>query len=161
MIKAESGEIPTVTLPHTEDPLCKGIYEAAKEGQSLYVKEMRGEALAEHARFMKTLPHFKEAVENLVYPEYLVYHTAYFSQGFLEFVTFQPMPEAEDVFVRFARVFEQTYTRFLDLKQAEAQAREAQIEASLERVRSRAMAMHRSDELREVLKVIYQEFKQV
>ena len=40
----------------------------------------------------------------------------------------------------FAMVFEQTYTRFLDLKNAEAQAREAQIEAALERVRSKTMA---------------------
>ena len=37
---------------------------------------------------------------------------------------------------RFGKVFEQTYTRFLDLQKAEAQAREAQIEAALERVRS-------------------------
>ena len=36
-----------------------------------------------------------------------------------------------------SRVFEQTYTRFLDLQKAEAQAREAKIEAALERVRSR------------------------
>ena len=32
-----------------------------------------------------------------------------------------------------------------------------QIEASLERVRARAMAMHRSDELKEVIAIIYQE----
>jgi hypothetical protein len=48
-------------------------------------------------------------------------------------------------------VFEQTYTRFLDLQKAEAQAREAQIEAALERVRSRAMAMQKSDELKELI----------
>ena len=45
---------------------------------------------------------------------------------------------------RFAKVFEQTYTRFLDLQKAEAQAREAQIELALERVRARSMAMHQS-----------------
>ena len=42
---------------------------------------------------------------------------------------------------RFAGVFDLTYTRFLDLQKAEAQAREAQIEVALERVRARAMAM--------------------
>ena len=39
-------------------------------------------------------------------------------------------PYAEDdnqVIKRFAAVFEQSYTRFLDLQKAEAQAREAQI----------------------------------
>ena len=53
-----------------------------------------------------------------------------------------------EVLRRFSRVFEQAYTRFLDLQKAEAQAREAQIEAALERVRTRAMAMHKSDDLK-------------
>ena len=50
-------------------------------------------------------------------------------------------------FKRFAKVFEQTYTRFLDLQKAEAQVREAQIETALERVRSKTMAMHKSEEV--------------
>ena len=64
-----------------------------------------------------------------------------------------------DVFKRFAKVFEQTYTRFLDLQKAEAQAREAKIEAALERVRSRTMAMQRSEELAEVATVLFQQVK--
>jgi len=56
-----------------------------------------------------------------------------------------------DILKRFSEVFEQGYIRFLDLKKAEEQAREAQIEAALERVRSRTMAMHRSEELNEVI----------
>ena len=64
-----------------------------------------------------------------------------------------------DILKRFAKVFEQTYTRFLDLQKAEAQAREAQIEASLERVRSKAMAMHKSADLLEVVKTLGEQFK--
>ena len=74
------------------------------------------------------------------------------------FITFEPVPEAHEIFKRFAKVFEQTYTRFLDLQKAEAQAREAQIEAALERVRSRATAMHTSEELGEVAVLLYKEF---
>ena len=44
--------------------------------------------------------------------------------------------EENNTLMRFGKVFQQTYTRFLDLQKAEAQAREAQIEAALERVRS-------------------------
>ncbi|MFZ1259324.1 MAG: hypothetical protein WAQ93_02545, partial [Chitinophagaceae bacterium] len=56
-----------------------------------------------------------------------------------------PYTEEENTtLMRFGKVFQQTYTRFLDLQKAEAQAREAQIEAALERVRARAMAMHTS-----------------
>ncbi|HEX6892664.1 MAG TPA: nuclear transport factor 2 family protein, partial [Chryseolinea sp.] len=62
-----------------------------------------------------------------------------------------------DLMVRFSRMFEQTYTRFLDLKKAEAQTREAQIELSLERVRARAMAMQSSTELGALIGMIYTE----
>ena len=58
---------------------------------------------------------------------------------------------------RFANVFSLTYTRYKDLQKAEAQAREAQIEAALERVRARSMAMHRSDEMLEVGELVYRE----
>ncbi|WP_304622106.1 nuclear transport factor 2 family protein, partial [Rhodohalobacter sulfatireducens] len=67
--------------------------------------------------------------------------------------------EEKDLFKRFTSVFGQAYTRFLDLQKAEEQTREAQIEASLERIRSRTMAMHQSEELQEVVAMLYQEFK--
>lgn len=60
---------------------------------------------------------------------------------------------------RFAKVFDGTYTRFLDLKQAEAQAREAEIQLALERVRARTMAMHRSDELPETSHLLFEQMK--
>jgi len=63
--------------------------------------------------------------------------------------------EENNTILRFANVFEQTYTRFLDLQKAEAQAREAQIETALERVRSRTMGMQKSEELKEVIQVVY------
>ncbi len=58
--------------------------------------------------------------------------------------------EYQNIISRFTIVFNQAYTRFLDLQKAEAQAREAQIEVALERVRTRALAMHTSKELEEV-----------
>lgn len=65
--------------------------------------------------------------------------------------------EDNEIIKRFAKVFEQTYTRFLDLKNAEAQAREAKIEAALERVRAKTMSMHRSDELADSAAVVFQQ----
>jgi hypothetical protein len=66
--------------------------------------------------------------------------------------------EENRTLLRFGTVFQQAYTRFLDLKQAEEQAREARIEAAMERVRSRALAMTTSDELLDVAFKIHQEF---
>ena len=62
------------------------------------------------------------------------------------------------ILIRFSRVFEQAYTRFLDLQKAEAQAREAEIELALERVRARTMAMQKSEELKDVVKVMNRQF---
>ena len=59
--------------------------------------------------------------------------------------------------LRFARVFGLLYRRFLDLQKAEAQAKEAQIEVALERVRSKAMAMHKSDDLHAAVAVVFEE----
>jgi len=53
--------------------------------------------------------------------------------GCLLLATPEPLSDEQfDIMLRFAKVFDLTYTRFNDLKQAEAQAREAQIEAALE-----------------------------
>ena len=109
------------------------FYEAAQRGESLYVEELGGEALQAHHRYMATLPVVGDAVKALTasgieLPALLIYHIAYFSQGYLLFITHQPCPEMWNIFKRFAKVFEQTYTRFLDLQKAEAQARESQIQ---------------------------------
>src|SRR5688500_7650378 len=65
--------------------------------------------------------------------------------------------EEKNIQVRFATEFERAYRRFLDLQKAEAQAREAQIEAGLERVRSRAMAMQTSEELNSLIGTVFTE----
>ena len=136
------------------------ITEAARRGESLYVKEQIGKELEIHHRYMASIPAFRKVMEEmseagLSLPSFQIMHCAFFSQGYLLFITYEPVKEAYDIFKRFAKVFEQTYTRFLDLQKAEAQAREAQIEAALERVRSRSMGMQRTDELKEIIQVIY------
>jgi hypothetical protein len=69
-----------------------------------------------------------------------------------------PLSEKQfDILLRFAKVFNLTYTRFDDLQRAEAQAREAQIELALERIRARTMAMQKSEELNETSHLLYQQ----
>ena len=62
---------------------------------------------------------------------------------------------SKDLLKRAAKVFNLAYSRFLDLQKAEAQAREAQIEAALEKVRSRSLGMHKSDELQDVVRTVF------
>jgi uncharacterized membrane protein len=63
--------------------------------------------------------------------------------------------------IRFAKVFGLVYTRFLDLQKAEAQAREAKIEAALERVRAVAMSMHKSDDLISICEASFKELQKL
>ena len=142
------------------------IFEAAQKGESLFVEEQGGEALKSHYKYLNSILVFKEIADKMTlagqsFPTFQIIHCAFFSQGYLMFISFESVPYAYDIFKRFAKVFEQTYTRFLDLQKAEAQARESQIEAALERVRSRTMAMQKSDELAETSAVLFQQLIQL
>src|SRR4029078_11166690 len=103
----------------------------------------------------------RASAEGLSIPGFQIMHCAFFSQGYLWFITYEPVPEAYDIFKRFAKVFEQTYTRFLDLQKAEAQARESQIQLALERVRARTMAMQRSDELPDAASLLFKQMEEL
>ncbi len=149
-------------IPVTEDPFFIKINEAKKTGESFLVFDSEGESLAQTNRYIETLPVIGDMLiagkeSGIPRPTFQVTHCAFFTGGCLMFITFEPCPAAWDIFKRFAKVFEQTYTRFLDLQRAEEQTREAKIEASLERVRAKAMAMHSSADLAETIKVFYQE----
>jgi hypothetical protein len=69
--------------------------------------------------------------------------------------------EAKKVVNRFAKLYHFTYSRFLDLKNAEAQARESTIEAALEKVRGKALAMHSSDDLSSTAGLVFTELKKL
>src|SRR6185503_12103942 len=130
----------------TVDQCFQHFYDAKQRGESFYVEEIGGDEIKTHYKRLLSLPEFKSApkefFDELIVPEFQIFHIAYFDQGYLMFITYKPVPQTWDIFKRFAKVFEQTYTRFLDLQKAEAQAREGQIETGLERVRSRSLAMH-------------------
>ncbi|MEO7358390.1 MAG: hypothetical protein ABIY50_12805, partial [Ignavibacteria bacterium] len=163
MSSAEGGIQNPFKLPHTKSKIYKEIYSAKEEGKEFFVKEVRGAELKKHFDYLTTVPGIGEKIKQLrkahyKFPETIVYNIAFFKQGYLSFHTHEQNSDAYDIFRRFANVFEQTYTRFLDLQKAEAQAKEAQIEAALERVRNRTMAMQKSEELKEVIQVVYEQF---
>jgi signal transduction histidine kinase len=161
------GEILTpCKVPLTEHPVFISFDESRKRGDELLVYEKEGEFQADHYRYMQTIPGMRELLQNMLdagsqIPTFQIDHIANFSHGNLVFITYEHFPEMHDIFRRFAKVFDQTYTRFLDLQKAEAQAREAKIEVALEKVRSRTMAMQKSGELGEVATVLFKEMNQL
>ncbi|CAN5634391.1 hypothetical protein BH10BAC3_BH10BAC3_27550 [soil metagenome] len=155
---------PSFKVPLTEDPSFIHMLEGSKKGESFFVEEIGGDALKRHYEYLRTIPGVRESLEEIEaagfpVPTFQIFHLAYFSKGFLLFITYEPVPEAHEIFKRFANVFDQTYTRFLDLQKAEAQAREAEIELALERVRARTMAMQQSEELQDAASLMVQQIQ--
>ena len=130
------------------------LFEAWKRNEKSSTLDLSGELLHQWVRYMNEevgIPFDKDQIKGHRY-----INSVFFSHGFMGTTTNEPSnPEQIKLIERFTKVFQQTYTRFLDLQKAEAQAREAQIEAALEKVRSRSLAMHKSDELNEVISSVY------
>ena len=143
----------------TMHPLLQGGYSAWKKKEESYIYELKGDDLKEYFSRSNNNPNYPLKYDVPSLPSRLIFSVFYFPEGFLFAFTLEELPsEATKIFKRFSGVFGQTYRRYLDLQKAEAQAREAQIEAALERVRSRSMAMQKSEELKEVIQVVYEQF---
>jgi hypothetical protein len=157
---------PAFRIPLTESPVFIRFYESRKNEIDFYAEELSGDELTAHYQYMKSLPVFGEILDDHLksgfeLPTFQINHVANFSNGNLIFITSERVPEAWNIFKRFAKVFEQTYTRFIDLQKSETQAREAQIELALERVRARTMAMFKSDELADAAAVLFEQLHQL
>jgi hypothetical protein len=131
-----------------------GIYEnwlIKKE----YHPVLRGQELKEYYQLLKPKIAFPDYPDDVVQYGYFFY----FPEGGVYAWTEKEMKEDElKIYRRFTSVLSLTYRRYQDLKEAEAQAREAQVEAALERVRGKTMAMHKSEQLAETAKVLFEQF---
>ncbi|MFT4735437.1 MAG: hypothetical protein ACI9K1_002400 [Arcticibacterium sp.] len=66
-----------------------------------------------------------------------------------------------DVIQHFEKTFQQSFTRYRDVQKAEAQAIETQIEAALEKVRSRSLAVQKRNELNKVVFILFEKIKEL
>ena len=125
-----------------------------------FITHIKGDKVKEWIEYQKTtnvfIDKYLETASSLNY--------YWFSLGpvALGISTYHPLVEEQiNLFKRFLKVFELAYQRYLDIEIAEAQAREAQIEVSLERVRAVAMGMNKSDDLLSICEVSFKEFKKL
>jgi len=156
-------------LVHTETSEMRKVLSSWKKKEPLSIIEMNEQETIAHQTFIAenglqkdgTNSHWITAEQLIALsPKRLSLQNFNFKQGYLMIVGGNRLNEKEiELMLRFTKVFQQTYTRFLDLQKAEAQTREAQIEAALERVRVRTMAMQKSAELSEAAYVIFQQLK--
>ncbi len=159
-----------VFISHFEHPFRKKLIDSFLNKISFSVHELSGDLkksyiqyLIDHVDYSKVPAEVTKSNKKLInIEEGIVLSAAYMKYGLLIVSHSHAISNDEsDILQRFAKIFEQTYTRFLDLKKAETQARESQIELALERVRARTMAMQQSDELSETARVLFQQFKEL
>ncbi|HEX6890541.1 MAG TPA: hypothetical protein VF141_07610, partial [Chryseolinea sp.] len=150
-------------FPLVGDEILNERYDSWKEKKPLHRKKLESEENRRHHQFLseQVASHISKDIFTKL-PDKLTFTNANFAQGYLMTFTTSPLTgEEESILVRFAKTFEQTYTRFLDLQKAEAQARESQIQLALERVRARTMAMHVSSEVHDVAWTISDQLHQL
>ncbi len=143
-------------------PLLIGAKQAWKNGDTGYTYELTGNDVRVYYDALNKQPDYDFQIDLESLPERIVNNSFFFKEGLLFAFTANPLSaDAALVLKRFTGVFGQTYRRFLDLKKAEAQAREARIEAALERVRAKAMAMHNSNDLSITASVVFTELRKL
>jgi signal transduction histidine kinase len=139
-------------------PLWVGLFEAWENKKENYFYDLKGDDLKSYYTILSQSPNYNSSyIQGQEFPDHTLY-ASFFEQGAVFTFSLQPHDdEKRKVIKRFTAVFSLTFRRYLDLKQAEAQARESLIEASLERVRSRTLAMQKSDELAETAAEVFRQ----
>ena len=150
-----------IIIPHNETIHLQQVVENWKKGHPLFIVELDESETIKHQTFIaeRSINFPLNAAELIaISPAKLFLHNFYFKEGYILIVGGTKLSaEQTDIMLRFAKVFQQTYTRFLDLQKAETQARGAQIEAAMERTRTQSMIMQHSSELDETLRVFHQQ----
>ncbi|HSV10740.1 MAG TPA: hypothetical protein VLI68_08225, partial [Hanamia sp.] len=162
MIHLKTNEPYALLIPHNEQPFYHEMLKAWKERNVNWAYILEGETKIKWEDFLFADTDFRllpQAVKKEMQKREKVFFAAsYYTYGAIQASSPAPFSKQSiDILQRFSKVFDSCYTRFLDLQKAEAQAREAQIELGLERVRARAMAMQKSDELKELIGTVFTE----
>ena len=153
-------------LQYFKHPFLDELFKDINAGKKFRSGTIGGSQLKSYFDKLYTLTDFRNTPCELIEANYKIkkvhFRQAIFSHGFLELIATEPiLEEKEEILKRFAKVIDLTYTRFDDIVQAEIQAREAQIEAALERVRAQSMAMHKSDELAVTAAILFQQMTEL
>jgi signal transduction histidine kinase len=148
-------------FPYIDHPIFRRYVEAKKNGEYIYTLTCTKE---EKDRFFD---HFLKYTPVTAERRKVFYNSAGWSQSSvlmktvaLNIQNYSAIVYSEEqnkTLVRFAKAFEQTYTRFLDLQKAEAAAREAVKQASVDRVRAEIASMRTTKDLDSIIPLVWNE----
>lgn len=155
------------TIPFLNRPIYTTLAEAATKDAGFFTEEYCKE---EKIEFFKHL--FKYPPYNSSSPEWKeqllsceggytrsVFVSHYTSIFVVNFFGRKLSDSDNNILIRFGKVFEQSYIRFLDLQKAEVQAKNAFKEAALDRIRAEIASMRTAEDLNRITPVIWQELK--
>ena len=146
-----------MTMPAEGHPVAVGMKKSWDDRKMIHV-ELEGEQLNSWIEYI--LANGWQYPDGEQPPEKFVIYGMPFSNGYLvAFTNNNIRPHEVELLKRFAKVFDQAYNRFLDLQKVEEQAREAQIDIALEKVRSRTLIMQHSSELKEVVTLVLEKLQ--
>lgn len=160
--QTDSRLLEFLKIPLFGDEVLAERYAAWKNKKSIFSQVLKAQDLKNHLEVAMPADRISKEEERskIDMPDPTYFYFGTFKQGYLQIISADPLSkEHQHLLVRFARVFEQSYTRFSDLKKAEAQAREAQIEAALEKVRAKTASMYKSTELEAVVSLVFQQLR--
>jgi len=149
-------------IPQFEHPFHKQFGDLWLEGPTYAVLELSGELKKSFDEILFTRTDFgslsESTKEMMMKIEHAMISTAFMEHGSVMSTGLEPLSdENATILQRFAKVFEQTYTRFLDLKKVELQAREKMKQASLDRLRGEIASMRTKEDLPRITPLIWEE----
>jgi hypothetical protein len=116
-----------------EHPMWQRWFESWKNKEEVFIAYMAGHEKEKYFDIINS--HSNYLPQQIVNFPDSFFQAYYFNHGAVwAYSILQHSASEQDIMKRFAGLFNLTYTRFLDLQKAEAQAREAKIEAGLEKV---------------------------
>jgi len=138
------------------------VFQSWKRGENYFVYKLTGKEQSAYFKAINESSDYPIKYDIKSLPKSQFCHCFFFSEGAIfAWSENEILGDLKMAFHRFADVFGQTYKRYIDLKKAEEQAKEAQIEAALEHVRAIAMAMRKPEDMLEICKTIAGELKKL
>src|SRR5436190_14421998 len=145
-------------IPYNSHPVIKRFLEQIRRSDEAFAEiTVRGKELNEWKKFRKSGGQPDDPGLDKTSALYYYFHSV--GTGDIGISTFSSINEEKlQLLKRFRNVFDLAYKRYTDITKAEAQAREAEIELSLERVRAKTMAMQKPSEFVDVINIIGEQF---
>jgi signal transduction histidine kinase len=136
-------------------PVFENIIPARQQKNAYAVTKLTG---IEVRQYYQTMSTYISLQKQNSYNDKEYFYSFFFAQGTINVNTLESLSEEEcEIMTRFAQVFGLIYTRFLDLKIAEMQTRDALRESSLDRVRAEIALMRTADDLNHIPPLIWRE----